>query len=158
MSETLRVLVRDEAAIKNRIYGIAANGIPFIREDIISEGNRDQIKEAIDHERRELTAEDHDNIRAEQYQGGLRNFITELSDKDKSDLVGGINLNEIQVDRQGSGVNIHFDPATIQPILDLGVDGYAPVFINFTPITSILPLLGLEPRRKEKEYEIFSVN
>src|SRR3989338_7078557 len=56
--------------------------------------------------------------------------------------VGGIDLNEINVERQGSGVNIQFDPAAIQPILDSGVDGlvpsevegFAPVIINITPI------------------------
>lgn len=75
--------MRDVSAIKHRIYGVAARGIPFIREDIIAEGNRDQIKEAFDHENRELIDAAHDDIRRNQYQGFLRGLIRQLSDKDK---------------------------------------------------------------------------
>ncbi|MCG2718152.1 MAG: hypothetical protein L6408_04875, partial [Nanoarchaeota archaeon] len=79
-----RIIVRDVAAIKHRIYGVAAQGIPFIREDIVDKGNHDQIKEAFDHENRELTEASHDDIRRSQYQGYLRELIRSLSDKDKS--------------------------------------------------------------------------
>lgn len=78
-----RVVIRDESAIYNRIYGIATQGIPFIREDIIENGSQGQIKEALDHENRELTTQAHDNIRKEQYRGDLRPLITYLSEKDK---------------------------------------------------------------------------
>ncbi|MFH1854394.1 MAG: hypothetical protein ABH815_03675 [Candidatus Omnitrophota bacterium] len=84
-----RIIIRDEVAIRHRIYGIAANGYGFLREDIITEGNADQIKEVVDHETRELTtAMHHDDIRTEQFQGdlNLRSLITRLSRKDKEDV------------------------------------------------------------------------
>jgi hypothetical protein len=84
------VLLRDEESIKHRIYGFGVDGIAFIREDILSEGDDEQVKEALDHEARELTDKEHDVIREEQYQGGLRELITRLSDGDK----------------QGRGINV----------------------------------------------------
>ena len=75
----------------------------------------------------------------------------------QGDEVGGIDLNEIDVDRQGFGVDIQFDPVEIQNIIDLGIDGFIPVIINFTPLPSVLPLLGLEPR-KEDEFELTQLN
>jgi len=85
-----KVIVRDHEAIKHRIYGMAAEGQTFIREDIIKEGNQDQIKEAMDHERLELIMEDHDQIRDVQYKGepgqDLRVLITKLSTRDKADM------------------------------------------------------------------------
>jgi len=72
---------------------------------------------------------------------------------------GGIDMNNINVNRQGAGVDIQFDPAMMQEILNNGVDGFAPVIINLTPINSIMPLLGLEPRsQEEKEYELSVLN
>jgi len=74
-----------------------------------------------------------------------------------SSSVGGIDLNDIAVDRQGFGVDIQFDPVEMQSIIELGIDGFAPVIINLTPLPSVLPLLGLEPRKKE-EYELSQLN
>jgi len=62
-------------------------------------------------------------------------------------------MNAIDVNRQGQGVDIQFDPVMIQDILDHGVDGFAPVIINFAPITNLLPLLGLEPREPSENGE-----
>ena len=107
MTEEPRVIVRDESATFHRIYGAAAEGIPFVREDILSEGNDDQIKEALDHERRELTPTPHGNIRQEQYQGDLRSLITELSDRDKSEL-GGIDFNPTNLNLSVTG-KVYFD-------------------------------------------------
>jgi len=73
------------------------------------------------------------------------------------DEVGGIDLNTITVDRQGGGVDIQFDPIQIQSIIELGIDGFAPVIINLTPLPSVLPLLGLEPR-KEEGFELSQLN
>lgn len=84
ISTTYKVIVRDESAMKYRIYGFALHNTPFIREDILSEGNPDQIKEALDHENQELTTKSHDAIRKEQHQGNLRSLIRKLSDKDKA--------------------------------------------------------------------------
>jgi len=72
--------------------------------------------------------------------------------------VGGIDLNEISVERQGGGIDVKFTPATVDPILQKGITGFAPVIINLTPINSVLPLLGLEPRREKEEYEVSSLN
>jgi hypothetical protein len=71
---------------------------------------------------------------------------------------GGIDMNNINVNRQGAGVDIQFDPAMMQDILDRGVDGFVPVIINLTPINSVMPLLGLEPRIREEEYMVSSLN
>ena len=71
--------------------------------------------------------------------------------------VGGIDMNKIDVDRQGAGMNIQFDPVEIQEIIDMGITGFAPVIINLTPLPSVLPLLGLAPQ-KEEEFEVSSLN
>ncbi len=63
--------------------------------------------------------------------------------------VGGIDMNAIDLERRGAGVDIQFDPAELQELIDAGIDGFAPVIINITPLPSVLPLLGLEPRREE---------
>lgn len=89
-----RVIIRDESAICNRIYGVATGGIPFIREDIIKNGDNGQVAEAIDHENMELTDLDHDTIRTKQYKGGLRALITELSNLDKAEKEAGRIHNE----------------------------------------------------------------
>ena len=73
------------------------------------------------------------------------------------DVNGGIDLNVIEVDRQGAGVNIQFDPVEIQEIIDAGITGFAPEIINITPLPSVLPLLGLAPHRDEGS-EVFSLN
>ena len=70
--------------------------------------------------------------------------------------VGGIDLNKINVDRQGS-VDIQFNPVKIQEIIDMGITGFAPVIINLAPLSSILPLLGLKPEREE-DFELSSLN
>ena len=72
---------------------------------------------------------------------------------------GGIDMNELEVDRQGSGVDIKFNmDAAMQPLLNMDIQGFSPRFINFYEIPSILPLLGLEPRREDEEFEVSSLN
>ncbi len=81
-------------------------------------------------------------------------------DKDDVDdsMVGGIDMNEIDLNRGGSGVDIQFDPAQLEPLLEDGVV-FSPVFMDFTPINSILPLLGLVPRNEEnEEYNVSRLN
>ena len=39
-------------------------------------------------------------------------------------------------------------------LIDAGIDGFAPVIINITPLPSILPLLGLDPAIKEDLLEL----
>jgi|GEM_PF-2050092 len=74
--------------------------------------------------------------------------------------VGGIDMNDIEVKRQGSGVDIQFDPAIMQDILINGVDGFVPVIINLAPIHSIFPILGLkDPEDQPLEYnQVSSLN
>ncbi len=63
-----------------------------------------------------------------------------------SSSIGGINLKEIAVDRQGSVSSaIKFDPAAVQSVLDMNVNIFRPVIIDLVPISgSLLPFLGLE--------------
>ncbi|MDP8267068.1 MAG: ROK family protein [Candidatus Aceula meridiana] len=81
----LRVIIRDSEAIHHRILGVAANGLPFVREDVWKEGDLDQIREVIEHERLELTRMEHNEIRKAQVQGGLSDLITQLLAKDKEE-------------------------------------------------------------------------
>lgn len=75
-----------------------------------------------------------------------------------SDELGGIDMNVIDLERQGAGMDIQFDPIELQQIIDVGIDGFAPVIINITPLPSILPFLGLEPANKEEGLEVSSLN
>ena len=65
----------------------------------------------------------------------------------------GIDLNEINVNRQGSGVNIQFDPIQTQNFINQGIIGFTPIIINITPIQSIMPLLGLDTTNSEEPTE-----
>jgi len=65
-------------------------------------------------------------------------------------------MNDINVDRQGARVEIYFDPVEINSIIEHGITGFALVIINFMPLPSVLPLLGLAPR--EEEYELSQLN
>lgn len=80
--------------------------------------------------------------------------ISKRGDSSTLSNVGGIDMNDIEVDRQGSGVDIQFDPVAIENLQN--IQGFTPVIINLTPITSVLPLLGLAPR-EEDEGELVSV-
>ncbi len=83
----------------------------------------------------------------------------QLSEASAQKDVGGIDLNEIDVDRQGGGVSIEFDPIRMQEMLNMNIDGFAPVIISITPLPSIFPLLGLAPQREEEEdFELSSLN
>ena len=67
-------------------------------------------------------------------------------------------MNAIDLSRQGAGVDIQFDAAELQELIDAGIDGFAPVIINITPLPSVLPLLGLEPANKEEDMEVSRLN
>jgi hypothetical protein len=68
---------------------------------------------------------------------------------------GGIDFDAnkmgMRVSKEGAGVDITFDPAMVERMKRDGFDGFVPVIINITPVASILPLLGLAPRREEEE-------
>ena len=63
--------------------------------------------------------------------------------------VGGIDLNQINVNREGRAVVVQFDPAQLNQLMQGGFEGFMPVIINITPIQSPLPLLGVNPRKEE---------
>ncbi|MCK5581355.1 MAG: UDP-3-O-acyl-N-acetylglucosamine deacetylase [Candidatus Omnitrophica bacterium] len=65
--------------------------------------------------------------------------------------IGGIDLNEINVDRQGTRIDVQFAPESLQPIMDMQIDGFAPVIINIIPLPSIMPLLGLDDAEEPLE-------
>ena len=67
-------------------------------------------------------------------------------------------MNEIEIERQGSGVDIRFNADKMQMLIEQEIDGFTPMIIHLTPINSIMPLLGLEPRNREEEYELSSLN
>jgi len=70
-----------------------------------------------------------------------------LDEADKAALAqdpGGIDMNEIDLERQGAGAYIQFDPAQLEGFEDMQIDGFMPVIINISPLNSVLPLLGLD--------------
>jgi hypothetical protein len=63
----------------------------------------------------------------------------------QDDSLGGIDFNEIDLEGTGPGIVIEFDQQRVQEIMREGaVDGFSPVIINIMPVTSVLPLLGLD--------------
>jgi hypothetical protein len=153
MGMTPMVIVRDASASGHRIYGAAAQGISFVREDIIGKGSRDQIKEAFDHGHRELSDAEHENIRVEQYQGDLRSLITELSDEDK---VGGIDMSsrwlDLQTQGEGETIIFHINPQQFQ---NFQFQGVSPFIFNVTPLPSLTPLLGQYTPKENQQLSSF---
>ncbi len=56
---------------------------------------------------------------------------------------GGIDLNQINVNRTGKTVNVRFDPAQLNELMQGGFEGFTPVIINITHISSPFQLLGI---------------
>ena len=74
------VVIRlEQTTAFHRIYGLYAEGISFIREDVLSEGNPEQIREALDHLRLKSTGLGYEELKKIQYHGDLRSLITKLS-------------------------------------------------------------------------------
>ena len=69
--------------------------------------------------------------------------------KSSQDL-GGIDLNQINVNRTGNTIKVNFGPAQLNELLQGGFEGFSPVIINITPISSPLPLLGVSPRKEQE--------
>jgi len=82
---------------------------------------------------------------------------------------GGIDMNEIGIDRRGedglieSGEGIMFEMQGMEDLLNMDIQGFTPVIIDMTPLNSVLPLLGLAPMEKgikfgqeeiEQEFEL----
>jgi ankyrin repeat protein len=74
-----------------------------------------------------------------------------LSFKDKAALAqppGGIDLNQINVLRKGKTVNVQFDPAQLNELMQGGFEGFTPAIINITHISSPFQLLGINPAKQ----------
>lgn len=63
---------------------------------------------------------------------------------DSATMNGGIDLNQISVKRNGKVVNVKFDPAQLNALTQGGFEGFAPVIINITHISSPFQLLGIK--------------
>ncbi len=57
--------------------------------------------------------------------------------------VGGIDIQNIDVMHKNGGTKIQFNDQAVRDVLKNGFSGFTPVIINITPVTSVLPLLGL---------------
>jgi hypothetical protein len=66
-------------------------------------------------------------------------------------MKGGIDLNQIEVNRTGKIIKMDFDPAQLNEFMKNGFEGFEPVIIKIAPIQSPLPLLGVGPRREEEQ-------
>jgi VIT1/CCC1 family predicted Fe2+/Mn2+ transporter len=56
---------------------------------------------------------------------------------------GGININNIGVEKKSIGGKIQFNDAAMKAIFDSGFNGFTPVFIRMTPVESPLMILGV---------------
>ena len=68
---------------------------------------------------------------------------------------GGIDLNmhntDLNVRKEGAGVEMNIHPAMIERIRREGISGLTPEVYSITPVISIWPLIGLEPPQKTEE-------
>ncbi len=71
------------------------------------------------------------------------------STSDKAELItkGGINLNQINVNRTGKSINVQFDPAQLNELMQGGFEGFAPVITNIQFIRNPFLLLGVNPAK-----------
>ena len=58
--------------------------------------------------------------------------------------LGGIDLNQISVKRNGKTVSVQFDPAQLSKLRQGGFKGFTPVITDFQYIQSPFPLLGIK--------------
>jgi hypothetical protein len=117
------ILRRDASARFHRMLGLADDAI-FLREDILDQGNDEQLAEALDHESIERTAATHDQARGAQYQGGLTALIKSLIEQDKRyaakhpeqfEKFGGIVFNKNAVALEGKGTEpFYVSPETAE--------------------------------------------
>ncbi len=60
---------------------------------------------------------------------------------------GGIDLNQINVNKEGKRVVVKFDPAMLKNLIQGDFKGFTPTITNIQPIASPLPLLGVAATR-----------
>jgi hypothetical protein len=58
-------------------------------------------------------------------------------------LDGGIDIQDISVEKKTSGTRIQFNDAAMKAVLEKGFDGFTPVFIRITPMASPLAAMGI---------------
>ena len=78
----------------------------------------------------------------------LHGVLIQPKKADKAMKNGGIDLNQINVKRAHRTIEVNFNPAQLNELMQGGFEGFSPVIINITPIQSPLPLLGISPHRK----------
>jgi hypothetical protein len=81
------------------------------------------------------------------------NLYRQISDKamfNQSPANGGIDLNQINVNRSGKIINIQFDPSQLTEIIQGGFEGFTPVIINVTPIQNPMSLMGGSTAQNEE--------
>jgi len=64
---------------------------------------------------------------------------------------GGIDLNQINVNRIGKTINVQFDPAQLNELEQSNFKGFTPVITGFKYIQSPFPLMGINDPAKEPE-------
>ncbi|MBF0504917.1 MAG: ankyrin repeat domain-containing protein [Candidatus Omnitrophica bacterium] len=79
----------------------------------------------------------------------MMNTPKAVSKTKQSVVNGGIDLNQISIKRNGKIINVQFDPAQLNKLMQGGFQGFSPVIINVTPIQNPLPLLGIGPAKEE---------
>ena len=97
-------------------------------------------------------------IRYLEHQKELKERARKKTDQAMMSAPGGIDMNQIDINKEGPGVDIQFTPQEMQNILQNGIDGLAPVIINIVPVTNILPLLGLEPQTPREQMKVSSTS
>jgi len=142
-----------DGQFRDTINDLRARGDANLVRRILTELKADQV---IDHQ---VIMERYGKSGAEifkEYVGLLRELSKTLESSDAAQLgqdVGGIDFNRINVNREGAGFDIQFSPQSIEPFLQDGFEGFVPVIINIIPLPTVLPLLGLEPRTRQREEE-----
>ena len=71
-----------------------------------------------------------------------------VSNVAKSQNLGGIDLNQINVKRSGKTVNVQFDPAQLNALTQGGFEGFSFKIVNMSPIPSPFRLLGINPAKE----------
>ena len=67
----------------------------------------------------------------------------EAKNKESNSPVGGIDMNDITVDRSGTPVNFRFDDEQIRLLMQMPISGFTPVIINIERILNVYPMLGI---------------
>lgn len=98
----------------------------------------------------------------------LDNYVKQYNKIDKAvlaenlgvnpDEVGGIDFNDIDINYQGDGIDFQFDEESLQPLLNMDVEGFAPIIINIQPILNLMPFLGFEQPKNEDKLTVSALN